>query len=79
MDTDIIAIVRLLHLHTRKFPFAGQISKWALRRTTVANLIGIYQFNTNDVGTIFCIVSLNLFTSLLCSGLTEFIAKAQTA
>ncbi|KIM37468.1 hypothetical protein M413DRAFT_30930 [Hebeloma cylindrosporum] len=38
------------YLHTRKFPVTGQIVKWGLRTATVATLIGIYQFNTNDIG-----------------------------
>jgi len=38
------------YLHTRKFPVIGQIAKWGLRTATVATLVGIYQFNTNDIG-----------------------------
>ncbi|TCD67729.1 membrane anchor subunit of succinate dehydrogenase, Sdh4 [Steccherinum ochraceum] len=37
------------YVHPRKFPTIGPISTWALRATTVAVLVGVYQFNTNDV------------------------------
>ncbi|OSD08131.1 CybS-domain-containing protein, partial [Trametes coccinea BRFM310] len=39
------------YLHPRKFPLLGPLSKWALRATTVGVLVGVYQFNTNDIGT----------------------------
>ncbi|KAF5350172.1 hypothetical protein D9756_009146 [Leucocoprinus leucothites] len=38
------------YLHPRKFPVLGKVCTWALRATTVATLVGIYQFNTNDIG-----------------------------
>ncbi|KAF8808848.1 mitochondrial inner membrane protein [Phlegmacium glaucopus] len=38
------------YLPTRKFPIIGQIAKWGLRGATVVTLVGIYQFNTNDIG-----------------------------
>ncbi|KAF9482863.1 hypothetical protein BDN70DRAFT_874450 [Pholiota conissans] len=38
------------YLHTRKFPVIGQIAKWGLRTATIATLVGVYQFNTNDIG-----------------------------
>ncbi|KAL9711340.1 membrane anchor subunit of succinate dehydrogenase, Sdh4 [Leucoagaricus gongylophorus] len=38
------------YLHPRKFPVLGPTCTWALRAATVATLVGIYQFNTNDVG-----------------------------
>ncbi|KAF8182631.1 mitochondrial inner membrane protein [Pholiota molesta] len=38
------------YLHPRKFPVLGQVAKWGLRTATVATLVGIYQFNTNDIG-----------------------------
>ncbi|KAF9524513.1 mitochondrial inner membrane protein [Crepidotus variabilis] len=38
------------YLHPRKFPVLGQVAKWGLRGATVATLVGVYQFNTNDVG-----------------------------
>lgn len=39
------------YLHPRKFPRIGPLATWTLRATTVAVLVGVYQFNTNDVGT----------------------------
>ncbi|KAF8738574.1 hypothetical protein AX14_011055 [Amanita brunnescens Koide BX004] len=38
------------YLHKRKFPVLGQVTTWTLRTATVATLVGIYQFNTNDIG-----------------------------
>ncbi|KJA14228.1 hypothetical protein HYPSUDRAFT_49361 [Hypholoma sublateritium FD-334 SS-4] len=38
------------YLHTRKFPVLGNVAKWGLRAATVATLVGVYQFNTNDIG-----------------------------
>ncbi|KZS91973.1 mitochondrial inner membrane protein [Sistotremastrum niveocremeum HHB9708] len=38
------------YLHTRKFPILGQIVKWGLRVATAGVLVGVYQFNTNDIG-----------------------------
>jgi len=38
------------YVHPRKFPVLGRISTWALRATTVGVLVGVYQFNTNDIG-----------------------------
>ncbi|KAF8579281.1 SDHD, membrane anchor subunit of succinate dehydrogenase [Ramaria rubella] len=38
------------YLHTRKFPVLGRIAKWGLRAATAGVLVGVYQFNTNDVG-----------------------------
>jgi len=38
------------YLHPRKFPILGKVATWTLRGATVATLVGIYQFNTNDVG-----------------------------
>ncbi|KIJ26372.1 hypothetical protein M422DRAFT_265193 [Sphaerobolus stellatus SS14] len=42
--------VVLDYLHTRKFPVLGKVAKWGLRTLTAGALVGIYQFNTNDVG-----------------------------
>ena len=39
------------YLHKRKFPIWGPLMTWALRFTTAGALVGVYQFNTNDVGT----------------------------
>jgi len=38
------------YLHKRKFPILGPLMTWTLRSATVAALVGIYQFNTNDIG-----------------------------
>ncbi|KAH7882260.1 SDHD, membrane anchor subunit of succinate dehydrogenase [Phlebopus sp. FC_14] len=38
------------YLHKRKFPLLGPIATWTLRTATVGALVGIYQFNTNDIG-----------------------------
>jgi len=38
------------YVHKRKFPILGPLSTWTLRVTTVAVLVGVYQFNTNDIG-----------------------------
>lgn len=38
------------YLHTRKRPIIGPIMKWTLRATTAGVLVGVYQFNTNDIG-----------------------------
>ncbi|XP_006455838.1 SDH4 membrane anchor subunit of succinate dehydrogenase [Agaricus bisporus var. bisporus H97] len=38
------------YLHPRKFPVLGKIATWTLRTATVGVLVGIYQFNTNDIG-----------------------------
>ncbi|KAG6849364.1 hypothetical protein H0H93_009107 [Arthromyces matolae] len=38
------------YLHKRKFPVIGPLSTWSLRAATVGVLVGVYQFNTNDIG-----------------------------
>ncbi|KAI0034805.1 mitochondrial inner membrane protein [Vararia minispora EC-137] len=38
------------YLHPRKFPILGKAFKWTLRATTVGVLVGVYQFNTEDIG-----------------------------
>jgi len=38
------------YLHTCKFPIMRQLGKWGLRTAILATLVGVYQFNTNDVG-----------------------------
>lgn len=38
------------YLHPRKFPVIGAISKWSLRLLTLGAAVGVYQFNTEDVG-----------------------------
>ena len=42
--------VLLDYVHKRKFSVAGPAAMWALRGATVATLVGLYQFNTNDIG-----------------------------
>lgn len=39
------------YLHKRKFPILGPLFTWLLRFSTAGALVGVYQFNTNDVGT----------------------------
>ena len=41
------------YLHPRKFPVLGRALAWVLRATTVGVLVGVYQFNTNDIGKSF--------------------------
>ncbi|KAG5644531.1 hypothetical protein DXG03_008185 [Asterophora parasitica] len=66
------------YVHKRKFPILGPLSSWALRATTVGVLVGVYQFNTNDIGVLFpALYSQTLIVSF--SGLTELIAKVWTA
>ncbi|OJA10410.1 hypothetical protein AZE42_03555, partial [Rhizopogon vesiculosus] len=38
------------YLHERKFPIIGPAMTWTLRTATVGVLVGVYQFNTNDIG-----------------------------
>ncbi|CAL1711166.1 unnamed protein product [Somion occarium] len=38
------------YLHPRKFPILGPTFSWLLRGVTAAVLVGVYQFNTNDIG-----------------------------
>ncbi|GBE85591.1 Succinate dehydrogenase [ubiquinone] cytochrome b small subunit, mitochondrial [Sparassis crispa] len=38
------------YLHPRKFPVLGRVLTWTLRAATVTVLVGVYQFNTNDIG-----------------------------
>ncbi|KAF8634325.1 hypothetical protein AX15_000985 [Amanita polypyramis BW_CC] len=38
------------YVDKRKFSILGPIVKWTLRSATAATLLGIYQFNTNDIG-----------------------------
>ena len=37
-------------MHPRKFPKLGPTLTWVLRVTTVGVLVGVYQFNTEDIG-----------------------------
>ncbi|KAJ7210670.1 CybS-domain-containing protein [Mycena haematopus] len=38
------------YLHPRKFPVIGRVATWTLRAATVGVLVGVYNFNTNDIG-----------------------------
>ncbi|KDE05184.1 hypothetical protein MVLG_04426 [Microbotryum lychnidis-dioicae p1A1 Lamole] len=38
------------YVHPNKFPVIGTISKWLVRIATGGVLVGVYQFNTNDIG-----------------------------
>ncbi|KAI0249401.1 mitochondrial inner membrane protein [Lactifluus subvellereus] len=38
------------YVHKRKFPMLGPLLTWTLRLTSVAVGVGVYQFNTNDIG-----------------------------
>lgn len=38
------------YLHPRKFPIMGQVAKWGVRALTTGALVGVYAFNTQDVG-----------------------------
>ncbi|GAA5861655.1 hypothetical protein JCM3774_002659 [Rhodotorula dairenensis] len=38
------------YLHPRKFPVLGRIATWVLRLATAGVLVGVYQFETNDIG-----------------------------
>jgi succinate dehydrogenase (ubiquinone) membrane anchor subunit len=38
------------YVHKRKFPTLGPLFTWTLRLTTLAVGVGVYQFNTNDIG-----------------------------
>jgi succinate dehydrogenase (ubiquinone) membrane anchor subunit len=38
------------YVHPRKFPKLGPTLTWLLRVTTVGVLVGVYQFNTEDIG-----------------------------
>jgi len=41
---------RVDYIHERKFPVVGQIAKWGIRALTTGALVGVYSFNTQDVG-----------------------------
>jgi len=38
------------YVHKRKFPVLGPTLSWVLRAGTVGVLVGVYQFNTQDIG-----------------------------
>ncbi|WFD15341.1 membrane anchor subunit of succinate dehydrogenase, Sdh4 [Malassezia arunalokei] len=57
-----LSVALLLHSHMgfeqvlidyvekRKFPKTGPIAKWILRAATLTAAVGLYEFNTNDIG-----------------------------
>ena len=67
------------YLHKRKFPILGPIMTWTLRTATVGVLAGVYQFNTNDIGSSPSKSVLLHFLLALCLGLTELIARTWAA
>ena len=69
------------YLHQRKFPILGPLTTWTLRAATVGVLVGVYQFNTNDIGGFsFAVRMPCVFQELSPAlGLTELIAKVWTA
>lgn len=38
------------YVHKRKFPKLAPVATWSLRGATVAAAVGVFQFNTNDIG-----------------------------
>lgn len=72
------------YVHPRKFPVIGPIAKWALRLLTTGVLVGVYQFETNDIGasrlTATCAARARCGRDTECpralAGLTELIKKA---
>jgi succinate dehydrogenase (ubiquinone) membrane anchor subunit len=38
------------YLDKRKRPILGPIMTWTVRAATAGALVGVYQFNTNDIG-----------------------------
>jgi len=83
------------YVHKRKFPTLGPLLTWTLRATTLAVGVGVYQFNTNDIGACphlqlhvraresVLVLSLSpaaSFTTDVClPGLTELIRRVWTA
>jgi hypothetical protein len=57
------------YLHARKFPRLGPAVTWGLRATTAGVLVGVYQFNTNDVGESFFCLSFPRFSLVHISAL----------
>ena len=67
------------YLHKRKFPVLGPLASWSLRAATVAVLVGVYQFNTNDIGEKSSNFVNRSATAHLSIGLTELITKVWAA
>lgn len=66
------------YLHPRKYPRLGPVATWTLRSATLGVLIGVYQFNTNDIGASLIYVHLAALM-LPQTGLTELISKVWSA
>ena len=67
------------YIHPRKFPKLGPTLTWVLRVTTVGVLVGVYQFNTEDIGQHlpFYLPATGRSSELVrILGLTELVAKA---
>ncbi|KAJ3798270.1 SDHD, membrane anchor subunit of succinate dehydrogenase [Lentinula aff. detonsa] len=45
----ILGLSLIIHSHIG-FPVFGPIIRWTLRAATVGTMVGVYQFNTNDIG-----------------------------
>ncbi|KAF7974100.1 hypothetical protein HWV62_13419 [Athelia sp. TMB] len=54
------------YVHKRKFPILGPVATWTLRSLTVGVLVGVYSFNTNDVGAVLFVSLLPLLAYPLC-------------
>jgi hypothetical protein len=67
------------YLHPRKYPVIGRIATWTLRSATVGVLIGVYQFNTNDIGACYYYFTGFINVSDGRAGLTELIGKVWSA
>ena len=67
------------YVHKRKFPTLGPLFSWTLRLTSLAVGVGVYQFNTNDIGAWLCMPVCALLTNLFDSGLVELIRRVWTA
>jgi succinate dehydrogenase (ubiquinone) membrane anchor subunit len=51
------------YLHKRKRPFLGPLMTWTVRLATTGVLVGVYQFNTNDIGASLYFVCFRHLTS----------------
>jgi CybS, succinate dehydrogenase cytochrome B small subunit len=68
------------YVHKRKFPRLGPLLTWTLRLTSFAVGVGVYQFNTNDIGALSLRTLYRFFFSYFVStGLTELIRRVWTA
>jgi succinate dehydrogenase (ubiquinone) membrane anchor subunit len=54
----------------------GPLAAWALRVATGLSVWGVYEFNTNDVGTYFPFFTVNGANGV---GLTELVKRTWTA